>query len=159
MQSAITRDKLSALVLLAASTSFGVLANNMSGLVDQSEPATASGRLFLAFALAGSLIALLMLLSPDKNHQSSGSALFSTLQRLVGLGFLVVGYAFSLEILGFFIATSLFLALGYLLLGERRWLPVLMTSVPVAAILELLIYGVFGIAIADPLLRIVGFAA
>lgn len=159
MQSAISRDKLSALVLLAASTSFGVLANNMEGLVDQPEATTASSRLFLAFALAGSLIALLMLLSPDKKPRSSASAFLSTLQRLAGLGILVVGYALTLEILGFFVATSLFLALGYLLLGERRWLPVLMTSVPVAAVLELLIYGVFGIAIADPLLRIVGLTA
>lgn len=159
MQSAISRDKLSALVLLAASTSFGVLANNMNGLADQPEATMASGRLSLAFALAGSLIALLMLLSPDKERRSPGSAFFSTLQRLVGLAVLVVGYAFTLETLGFFVATSLFLALGYLLLGERRWWSVLMTSVPVAAILELLIYGVFGIAIADPLLRAIGIIA
>ncbi len=159
MQSAITRDKLSALVLLAASTSFGVLAFNMNGLSDQPEASMASNRLLLAFAVAGSLIALLMLLSPEKGYRSSKSSLLSNLQRLAGLLVLVVAYAFTMETLGFFIATSLFLASGYLLLGERRWLPVLMTSMPVAAILELLIYGVFGIAIADPLLRIIGLAA
>jgi putative tricarboxylic transport membrane protein len=159
MQSAITRDKLSALVLLAASISFGVLANNMNGLPDQPEASMASSRLFLAFALAGSLISLLMLLSPDKEHRSAKSGFFCNLQRLAGLLALVVAYALTLETLGFFIATSSFLALGYLLLGERRWGPVLMTSLPVAAILELLIYGVFGIAIADPLLRMIGLTA
>lgn len=159
MQSVITRDKISALVLLAASISFGVLAHNMNGLADQPEAAMASSRLSLAFALAGSVIALLMLLSPDNEQRSRRSALFSTLQRLAGLGVLVVGYALTLETLGFLVATSLFLALGYLLLGERRWWSVLMTSVPVAAVLEILIYGVFGIAIADPLLRFLGFSA
>lgn len=156
MQSAITRDKLSALVLLAASTSFGVVANKMSGVADA---ASASGRLFLAFALAGSVIALLMLLTPDKTDRSSVSGFLSIMQRLAGLGVLVVGYALSLETLGFLIATSLFLAFGYLLLGERRWLPVLITSISVSAVLGLLIHGVFGITIADPLLRLAGLAA
>lgn len=159
MQSAITRDKLSALVLLAASMSFGVMANNMGGLVDQPEAATSSSRLFLAFGLAGSLIALLMLLSPGDERGSRKLRLSSTLYHLVGLAVLVVGYALILETLGFLVATSLFLALGYLLFGERCWWLVLMTSVPVAAVLELLIYGVSGIAIADPLLRTLGIAA
>jgi putative tricarboxylic transport membrane protein len=160
MQSAITRDKMSALVLLAASTAFGVLANNMSGLANQPDAEAASAKLFLAFAVAGSLIALLMLLSPGKDdHHPSGPPLLSTLALLAGLGVLVAGYALTLETLGFLIATSLFLALGYLLLGERRWWPVLLTSVPVALVLEILIYGVFGIAFADPLLRVMGFSA
>ncbi len=158
MQSAITRDKLSALVLLAASTSFGVVANNMSGLVDP-DAASASGRLFLAFALAGGVIALLMLLTPDKADRSSAPGFLSIMQRLAGLGVLMVGYALTLETLGFLIATSLFLACGYLLLGERRWLPVLITSISVSAVLGLLIHGVFGITIADPLLRFAGLAA
>lgn len=157
MQSAISRDKMSALVLLAASTSFGVLAHSTGGVADDAD--TAPARLLIAFAVAGSLIALLMLLSPDKDQPSSRGAFLATFQRLVGLGALVLGYALFLETLGFLIATSLFLALGYLLLGERRWLPMLMTSVPVAVILEILIYGVFGMAIADPLLSILGFAA
>ena len=159
MHSAVSRDKLSALVLLAASTSFGVVAHDMNGLADQPEAVMASEKLFLAFALAGSLIALLMLLSPGKQSQPSKHSLLSTLQLLAGLVVLVVGYALTQETLGFLIATSLFLAFGYLLLGERRWWPVLVTSVPVAAVLEILIAGVFGIALADPLLRFLGFSA
>lgn len=159
MQSAITRDKLSALILLAASTSFGVLANNMGGFFDRPDAASASGRLFLAFALTGSLLAFLMLLSPDKGRPMSGDAFRTVLQRLVGLGLLVVGYALTLEILGFLIATSLFLALGYLLLGERSWSLVLMTSIPIAVILEFLMYGVFGVVVADPFLHLVGVIA
>lgn len=160
MQSAITRDKLSALILLAASTAFGVLANDMGGIVDRPEAAASpSGRLFLAFALTGSLMAFLMLLSPDKGHYRSSAALRTSLQRLIGLGVLVTGYALTLEFLGFFIATSMFLALGYFLLGERRWGQVLMISVPVAALLELLIHGVFGVVITDPVLNLVDFVA
>ena len=159
MQSAITRDKLSALILLAASTSFGVLANNLGGFFDRSDAASAPGRLYLAFALTGSLLAFLMLLSPEKGLRFSGAAFRTSLQRLIGLSLLVICYALSLETLGFLIATSLFLALGYLLLGERRWALVLMTSIAIAAILQVLMYGVFGAVIADPLLHLVGVTA
>lgn len=159
MQSAMTKDKLSALVLLAASTSFGVLAINTWAVVDHPEATSAQTRLLLAFALAGSLIALLMLLSPDKGSSTSGAPLLSFLQRLIGLGTLMVGYALLLETLGFLIATSLFLALGYLLLGERRWWLVLTTSVLIAAVLEILLFGIFGIALEDPLLSVLGLSA
>ncbi len=159
MQQGISSDKLSALIMLAISTACGVLANNMGVLADQPEHGAASGKFFLAIALAGSLMAFLMLLSPGKGHHRSAAAYRSSLGRLAGLLILVMGYALTMEWLGFFIATSLFLALGYILFGERRWLPLLMTSVPVAALLEFLIHGVFGAALADPFLNLVGLVA
>ena len=153
MQSVIIRDKLSALVLLAASTSFGVLA----GEAGAPEAGTESARLLLAAALAGGLIAVLMLLSPGKGGRSLASTIKTDGLRLSILGLLVAGYGLVLQTLGFFLATSLFLAAGYLLLGERRFGPLFIASVPVAALLEVLMRGVFGIHVADPAFRFLDF--
>ena len=159
MQSVDSREKLAVLILLAASTMFAVLANDFGATDEAAETGGTSGRLLLAAALAGSLIAVLMLLSPGKNHRSLRTTLRESWPELVGLGVLVVGYALTLEPLGFFIATSLFLAIGSLLLGERRWWSVLLLSVPVAAALQLTLEGVFGLALNDPLLLALGLIA
>lgn len=152
MQSVVVRDKLSALVLLAASASFGVLA----GDVGAPEAGTESARLLLAAALAGGVIAVLMLLSPGKGRRSLASTLKTDGLRMSILGLLVAGYVLVLQTLGFFLATSLFLAGGYLLLGERRFGPLFVASVPVAALLEILMRGVFGIDVADPAIGFLG---
>lgn len=159
MQSVDSREKLTVLILLAASTMFAVLANDFGATGETAESSGASGRLLLAAALAGSLIAVLMLLSPGKSHRSLSTKLKESWPELVGLGALVIGYALILEPLGFFIATSLFLAIGSLLLGERRWWSLLLLSVPVAAALQLTLEGVFGLALNDPLMLTLGLIA
>jgi putative tricarboxylic transport membrane protein len=155
----VSRDKATVLVLLAASTVFGVLASDVGGLVGQAEAGTASHRLLLATALAGSLIAVLMLLSPGKNHRSLASTLRAGWWQIPGLALLVLLYALVLKSLGIFIATSLFLAAGFLLLGERHLWRLLVASIPAAALLALLMHAVFGIAAGDPLLHTLGIAA
>jgi len=158
VQSVDSREKLTVLVLLAASTMFAVLANDFSATAEAAESGGASGRLLLAAALACSLIAVLMLLSPGKSHRSLRATLKQSWPQLAGLVVLVIGYALVLEPLGFFIATSLFLAIGSMLLGERRWWSLLL-SLPVAAALLLTLYGVFGLALNDPLMLALGLIA
>ena len=70
----------------------------------------------------------------------------------------MIGYALTLEPLGFLVATSLFLMIGSLLLGERRW-QLLLLSIPVAAALGLTLEGVFGLALDDPLMQVLGLIA
>ncbi|MGI9500885.1 MAG: tripartite tricarboxylate transporter TctB family protein [Geminicoccaceae bacterium] len=156
MQGADSREKITVLVLLAASTMFAVLASDFGTMADAAEAGPASGRLLLAAALAGSLIAVLMLLSPGKTHRSLRASLRAFWPQLAGLTALVIGYALILAPLGFFLATSLFLAIGSLLLGERRWWSLLLLSVPVAAALQLAMHGVFGLTLADPLMHALG---
>lgn len=160
MQSVDNREKITVLVLLAASTMFAVLAGDLQPIAEGGEASTvssgASGRLFVAASLAGSLIAVLMLLSPGKSHRSLRSTLRAIWPELAGLASLVIGYALILQPLGFFLATTLFLAAGTMLLGERRWWSVALLSAPVAAALEFALSGVFGLALADPLTRALG---
>ncbi|MEZ5932656.1 MAG: tripartite tricarboxylate transporter TctB family protein [Alphaproteobacteria bacterium] len=156
MQSVDSRDKLTVLVLLAASTMFGVLANDLASAAEAAPSGPASGRLLFAAALAGSLIAVLMLLSPGKTHRSLRATVRDFWPQLLGLVGLMVGYAFLLPPLGFFLATSLFLMFGSMLLGERRLGALCLFSVPVALALALILEGVFGLALEDPLMHALG---
>ena len=159
MQSVDSREKLTVLILLAASTMFGMLAGDFGSPAEAAQSEAESSRLLLAAALAGSLIAILMLLSPGKSHRSLRSTLKAIWLQLTGLGALVIGYAFMLETLGFFVATTLFLAIGSFLLGERRWWSLCLVSVPVALALELILSGVFGLALHEPLMHVIGLTA
>ena len=159
MQSVDSRDKLTVLILLAASTMFGVLARDLIPTSDSADISPASSKLLLAAAFAGSLIAVLMLLSPGKSHRSLRASLRVFWPQLAGLGALVLVYAFALEPFGFFIATSLFLAAGFVLLGERRLGPLVLFSLAVAAALEFVLKGVFGFALHDPMIQALGLIA
>jgi len=159
VQSVDSQEKLTVLILLAASTMFGVQAQDFSPAADAAEIGPASGRLLLAAAFAGSLIAILMLLSPGKTHRSLSVTLRYFWPQLAGLGILMIAYAFALEPVGFFLATSLFMALGSLLLGERRWWSLILLSAIVAAALQLTLQSVFGLALDDPLMHALGLIA
>jgi len=159
VQSVDSRDKLTVLILLAASTMFGVLARDLIPTSNAADITPASSKLLLAAAVAGSLIAVLMLLSPGKSHRSLRESLRVFWPQLGGLAALVVGYALALAPFGFFIATSLFLAAGFVLLGERRFGPLVVFSLGVAAALEFALRGVFGFALHDPMIQALGLIA
>ena len=158
MQSVVGREKITALVLLAASTMFGVLGNDFVSMGDGAEQGGPTGRLLFAAALAGSLIAVLMLLSPGKAHRSLRATLREFWPQLLGLGVLVIGYALTLGPFGFVVATALFLISGSWLLGERRW-PFLLLAIPLAVALEFILEGAFGLALNDPLMQVFGLMA
>lgn len=159
MQSVDSREKITALLLLAASTIIAMLARDFGAVTEGAEAGAAPGRLLFAVAVAGSLIAVLMLLSPGKAHRSLRSTLRAFWPQLLGLAALVAGYALVLEPLGFLIATSLFLATGSALLGERRWWLLAVLSIAAAAALGLVLGGVFGLALHDPLMQGLGLIA
>ena len=159
MQSVDSREKATALILLAASTIFGVLGSDIATVAEGAEQGSDSGRLLVAAAFAGSLIAVLMLLSPGKDHRSLRVTLREVWPRLSGLAVLVVGYALALNVLGFFVATALFLGIGSALLGERRWGLLVAMSILAAFALELFLLGVFRLALHDPLVHVLGLMA
>ena len=159
MQSVHFRDKFTVLILLAASTMFAVLASDIGSGGEAGQAWSEQSRLLLAFSLAGSLIAVLMLLSPGKDRRSLRATLRDSWLQLAGLAALVIGYALALPALGLFFATLLFLALGYLLLGERRWWPLFLLCLPAAAALHVIMHGLQSGQIADPFLRVIGLSA
>ena len=158
MQSVDNREKITILILLAASTILAVLGHDLGARPEAAESGADPARLLLAAALAGSVIAILMLLSPGKTHRSLRATLRDAWPTLAGLTVLVAGYALALQSLGFFIATTLFLAMGSILLGERR-LWSLLLAIPVAAALAFALHGVFGLSLDDPLMHALGLIA
>jgi putative tricarboxylic transport membrane protein len=159
VQSVDGRDKLTVLILLVAATMFGVLARDFAPTAEAAPSGADTGRLLYAAALAAGLIAVLMLLSPGKTHRSLRATLRDFWPRLLGLAVLVAGYALILQPLGFLLATSLFLVVGAVLLGERRLGVLLLFSVPVALALGLILAGAFGLALHDPLMHALGLTA
>jgi putative tricarboxylic transport membrane protein len=61
---------------------------------------------------------------------------------------LMVAYGLTVRPAGFLISTSLFLAIGFFILGERRWLVLLGVSVPLVVLFWLLMTQVLNVYIA-----------
>jgi putative tricarboxylic transport membrane protein len=154
----VNRDRLSALGFLAFSIAYGVLAYDIElYFVAPDDPFTA--RTFpIALAWAGGLVALLMLVLPGTSKPAFSLAAIKAMDwpRLIALAVLMVAYGLTIKRIGFLVSTTVFLAIGYALLGERRWWLLLLASLPVAAGFQLALHGLLGIYIADPLLKSLG---
>ena len=78
---------------------------------------------------------------------------------VISLCALMTAYGFALKPIGFFISTSLFLLIGFMILGERRRRILLLSSIPLAAGMQWILHGLLGIYIADPALQWLGIVA
>ena len=83
-------------------------------------------------ALGGALFAVLVLISPHKPKEDPDIDLtrlgdYNFAQAFMLLG-LMAAYAFLLLPLGFLASTFLFLMLGSLVLGERRWVTMILAA-------------------------------
>ena len=57
---------------------------------------------------------------------------------------------------GYFLSTSIFLVLSYIVLGERKWLWIFLLSFPFVAIFMYLLHGLLNIYLRDPFLQYIG---
>lgn len=146
----LSRDAIAALCFLALSIAYGWHAGSIQLFPGQEfEPFTP--RTFpYGLAVAGIVLSLVQLVSAlraGRVPQASWAG-FDWL-RVAALVVVMVLYGAAFKPLGFIIATSLFLAAGYLILGERRWTVVLGASVPVALVFWALMTQVLGLYL-DP---------
>ena len=103
-------------------------------------------------AVLGALIALTILLNVEKSTHSAEVAEINYAklteyklgQALLLLGLMVV-YAFALRPAGFLLSTSLFLILGSVILGERRWVVMVVVSAVATGVVWWLVDAVLGI--------------
>ncbi|MFD2741355.1 tripartite tricarboxylate transporter TctB family protein [Sulfitobacter aestuarii] len=83
-------------------------------------------------AIGGVFFALLVLIAPHRPQQDPDLELSRLLEynygQALGLLALMTAYALLLLPLGFLISTFLFLMLGSLILGERRWIAMILAS-------------------------------
>lgn len=158
MQGVLNRDRISALVLLAFSIAYGVLAYDIElYFVAPDDPFTP--RTFpIALSWAGGAVALLILILPGKGTPTFSLDAIKAMDwpRILGLCVLMIAYGLTIKRFGFLISTSLFLICGYWLLGERRWWLLLLASIPVAVGFQFILHGLLGVYITDPMLKALG---
>ncbi|WP_404383820.1 tripartite tricarboxylate transporter TctB family protein [Caenispirillum salinarum] len=151
----LSRDAVAALCFLALSVAYGWHAGSIQLFPGQEfEPFTP--RTFpYALAVIGIVLSLAQLFTvmrkpkAGEKHGKPESWAGFDWGRVAALVVAMVAYGAAFKPLGFIIATSLFLAAGYLILGERRWTVVLGASVPVAVVFWALMTQVLGLYL-DP---------
>lgn len=115
----ITKDRMGGLIFLALSIAYGYSATSIPMYPgDELEPFTARTLPYVLAVLGGLTSLCIVLLGRDGEALKEMPAL--DLKLAVSLLLLMVVYGLTLEWLGFFLATSVFLMAGYWVLGERR---------------------------------------
>lgn len=149
----LTLDKIGALAFLVFAIAYGSLIDNIP-LFPGDEDLPFNARTMptlLAWAMA--VVAFLMLILPPKKgaeseeDQLKASAVFQGLNwgqttALIGL---MIFYGLSLPMLGFIPATILFLIGGIRLMGEKRWLIILVSAIPLTLIFWIILDQLLGI--------------
>ena len=128
----MSRDRSSALILLAFSLAYGALAWQIE-LFPGSEFELFTARTMpLGLAVAGTAVSFLMVvLSPGADGEKESLAGLNW-TKVLALCALMAVFGATITRLGFVSATSLFLVGGFLLLGERRWYVVLGLALSIA---------------------------
>ncbi|NJN64522.1 MAG: tripartite tricarboxylate transporter TctB family protein, partial [Acidobacteria bacterium] len=115
-------DRVSALIFLAFSIAYGVMAQDINLYFGWEEEAFTARTFPTALAWAGAGVSLLLLVVPSEGSRAlSLSAIrrYDWWRFLLLCGLMLV-YGLTIQTVGFFLSTSLFLLIGYLILGERR---------------------------------------
>jgi putative tricarboxylic transport membrane protein len=146
----ISRDRISALFFLALSIAYYLGAMQVE-LYPGDEEELINAQTFPKFigVMAG-IFSFLILVLPAKGAEEKIDWAGFDWVRPVLLCALMVVYGLTIKLPGFFLATSVFLICGILVLGERRWWAVLVASIPVAAGFEFILDGLLDIYIEDP---------
>ena len=145
----LSRDLLGALLFLVIFTVYGVLAWQIPLLPFEEYEVVTSSTMPKIYAVLGvmfSLLSIIAIVLKEKAAQPD-DPLFTkaTLQQTLGLVVLMVIYAATLELLGFVVATLVFLLAGFWLMGERRFKVLVLAAVPIVLIFWLLMTQVLGI--------------
>ena len=152
----ITRDRIGALFFLALAIAYSVAAGGIE-LYPGDEEELFNARTFPRFiGIMAALFAFLILVQPARDADDAVDWSAYDWGRPALLCLFMLAYGLAIKWPGFFLATSVFLAAGIVLLGERRWWLVLLASLPVAAGFEFILDGLLGIYIEDPFLSWLG---
>lgn len=141
----LTRDRIGALIMLAFSLGYGVLIFQIPLLPFQAEAAFTARTMPQALAVLGAVLSLALLIKPGDDAPLKLAGL--QWKIAAGLCVLMLFYGFTVRPLGFLISTTIFLAGGFLMLGERRWWLVLVASVPVVVFFWVLMTQFLGVFI------------
>ena len=77
-------------------------------------------------------------------------------KKKITLVILMILYGLTILRVGYFLSTSIFLVLSYIVLGERKWLWIFLLSFPFVAIFMYLLHGLLNFYLRDPFLQYIG---
>ncbi len=152
----ITRDRIGAFLFLALAIAYFLVARDIE-LYPGDEEELFSAQTFPRFiGIMTAIFAFLILVLPRKGAEEKFDwTAYDWVRPLLLCGLMLL-YGVSIKWPGFFLATTVFLACGVVLLGERRWWRVLLASLPVAAGFEFILAGLLDIYIEDPFVAWLG---
>ena len=104
---------------------------------------------------AGLIFSALYVVLPETRHSNVDLTVLDY-KKTITLVLLMVLYGLTILRVGYFLSTSIFLVLSYIVLGERKWLWIFLLSFPFVAIFMYLLHGLLEIYLRDPFLQYIG---
>ena len=104
---------------------------------------------------AGLIFSALYIILPERRPSNVDVSILEY-KKTILLVVLMIIYGITILKAGYFLSTSIFLDLSYIVLGERRWIWVFILSFPFVAIFMFLLHGLLNIYLRDPLLQWIG---
>ena len=104
---------------------------------------------------AGLIFSALYIILPERKPSNVDVSILEY-KKTILLVVLMIIYGITILKAGYFLSTSIFLVLSYIVLGERRWIWVLILSFPFVAIFMYLLHGLLNIYLRDPFLKYLG---
>jgi putative tricarboxylic transport membrane protein len=148
----MAREKVGALIMLMFSIAYGLLATRIP-LTFLAQQETFTPRTMpYALAVIGALMSLAILVLPTTDEEGkhglgkeTAGMDWRTAIFLIGLMF---AYGLTMKWFGFILASIFFLFIGFWILGERRWLLMLFTCIPLVLVLWVIMSSLLGVYIA-----------
>ena len=104
---------------------------------------------------AGLIFSALYLILPETRHSNVDLKVLDY-KKTILLIILMTLYGLTILRAGYFLSTSIFLVLSYVVLGERKWFWIFILSFPFVAIFMYLLHGLLNIYLRDPFLQYIG---
>ena len=104
---------------------------------------------------AGILFSALYIILPETKPSNVNLKILDYKKTII-LVILMVLYGLTILRAGYFLSTSIFLVLSYIVLGERKWIWIFILSFPFVAMFMYLLHGLLNIYLRDPFLQYIG---
>jgi putative tricarboxylic transport membrane protein len=104
---------------------------------------------------AGLIFSALYIILPERKPSNVDVSILEYKKTILLVALMII-YGITILKAGYFLSTSIFLVLSYIVLGERRWIWVFILSFPFVAIFMYLLHGLLNIYLRDPFLKYLG---
>ena len=104
---------------------------------------------------AGLIFSALYIILPERKPTNVDVSILEYKKTILLVALMII-YGITILKAGYFLSTSIFLVLSYIVLGERRWIWVFILSFPFVAIFMYLLHGLLNIYLRDPFLKYLG---